>query len=344
MNLPKLSNTIKYKIPFLFCILLVAGLCYGFFFGDLSRRQETVYLYVDADDNVDSIIHKLRPIAHKVPWNGFSTLARHSHLRHNTHPGRYAVEPDMGALTLFRHIRSGLQEPIKLTIPTVRTTDRLAGALSKKLMLDSLTIAEALTNPDTCRNYGLDTLNIIGMFLPFTYEVYWTVDMHQLLRRMQHESNTFWNKARQDKAAALGLTREQVITLASIVDEETNATKEKARIAGLYYNRLQRNIPLQADPTVKYAMGNFQLRRIYNSMLRTDSPYNTYMYRGLPPGPIRIPTTEAVDAVLDMERHNYLYMCASPEFDGTHRFAENFAEHQRNAQQYAKALNQRGIK
>lgn len=344
MNLKQFGTTTKYRIPFILCLILLVTICLGSLLGCLSRSEKTTYLYIDNDDTLDSVIYKLRPTAHKVAWNGFCTLARHSSLRQNIHPGRYAIEPGMSALTLFRHIRNGQQTPLQLTIPTVRTIDRLAGAISQKLMLDSASIHQALTDETICQQYGLDTLNIIGMFLPNTYEMYWTISLEQLLNRMQRESNTFWNDDRQHKADALSLSQQQVLTLASIVDEETNAKSEKARIAGLYYNRLQRNIPLQADPTVKYALGNFQIRRIYNSMLRTPSPYNTYMNRGLPPGPIRIPTIDAIDAVLNLEHHDYLYMCASPELNGTHRFATTLQQHQINARDYAKALNERGIK
>lgn len=344
MNFKQFGATAKYRIPFILCFLLLLALCFGFLFGCLSRQKETTYLYIDNDDTVDSVIFKLRPMAHKVAWNGFSTLARHSSMRKKVHPGRYAVEPNVSALRLFRNIRNGIQEPMQVTVPSVRTVDRLAAVLGQKLMIDSATIHQALTNADTCQRYGLDTLNIIGMFLPNSYEMYWTCSVNQLLQRMQRESNAFWNNDRRHKAEALNLTPQQVITLASIVDEETNATSEKTTIAGLYYNRLQRNIPLQADPTVKYAMGNFQLRRIYNSMLRTQSPYNTYMNRGLPPGPIRIPSIEAIDAVLNLQHHDYLYMCASPELNGRHRFATTLQQHQQNAREYAQALNARGIK
>ena len=333
----------RYRLPIVVCGLLIFLLTFWFLFGSLSRSKESTYLYIDADDTVDSVCVKLRPYAHKVAWNGFSTLARHLGLGSHLRPGRYVIEPGEGAVKLFRRIRSGSQSPVRLIIPSVRTVDRLAGYLGKTLMVDSVDWLAALTNPDTCRAYERDTATMIAMFLPNTYEVYWTTSINQLLQRMQRESDAFWTDVRRDKAAQLNLTPDQVITLASIVDEETNAQAEKPAVAGMYYNRLQQGMPLQADPTVKFALKNFEARRVYRNMLSADSPYNTYRYAGLPPGPIRIPTLAGIDAVLNLEHHDYLYMCASPTFDGTHRFARTYAEHQINARAYTNALNDRGI-
>lgn len=340
----KSDCTTLYRIPIIGCGILILLLTALFLFGSLSRQEQTSYLYIDNDDTVDSVCVKLRPMAHKVAWNGFCTMARHMGLGRHLHPGRYAIEPGEGAITLFRRVRSGRQTPLRLTLPCVRTIDRLAGVLGKNLMIDSLQWLEALSNIDTCRAYHRDSATMIAMFLPNTYEVYWTTSIHQFLQRMQRESDSYWNEQRKQLAEHLNLTPDQVITLASIVDEETNATSEKPAVAGMYYNRLHQGMPLQADPTVKFALKNFEARRVYHSMLTADSPYNTYRYRGLPPGPIRIPTLSGIEAVLNLQHHDYLYMCASPAFDGTHRFARTYAEHQQNARAYTQALNQRGIK
>ena len=240
---------------------------------------------------------------------------------------------------------------MNLTVPSVRTIDKLSAELSKKLMLDSLEIRKALTDEATCEKYGYDTATIACMFIPNTYDIYWNVSVSKLLDRMKKESDKFWNFERTQKAKAMNLTPVEVITLASIVDEETANNAEKPMIAGMYYNRLMlRNaeypegMPLQADPTIKFAWKQFGLKRIYNNLLSIKSPYNTYKNPGLPPGPIRIPSVAGIDAVLNHVKHEYIYMCAKEDFSGTHNFARTYQEHLQNAAKYSKALNERGIK
>ena len=240
---------------------------------------------------------------------------------------------------------------MNLTVPSVRTIDKLSAELSKKLMLDSLEIRKALTDEATCEKYGYDTATIACMFIPNTYDIYWNVSVSKLLDRMKKESDKFWNFERTQKAKAMKLTQVEVITLASIVDEETANNAEKPMIAGMYYNRLMlRNaeypegMPLQADPTIKFAWKQFGLKRIYNNLLSIKSPYNTYKNPGLPPGPIRIPSVAGIDAVLNHVKHEYIYMCAKEDFSGTHNFARTYQEHLQNAAKYSKALNERGIK
>ena len=217
--------------------------------------------------------------------------------------------------------------------------------------MDSTALYRVLTNPKVCAQLGYDTATISCIFIPNTYAVYWNISPEKFLERMDKESKDFWNGARKEKAQALNLTPVQDITLASIVDEETANDAEKPMIAGMYYNRLMlrtgeypNGMPLQADPTIKYAWKKFGLKRIYNNLLRIDSPYNTYKNTGLPPGPIRIPTVAGIDAVLNLTRHDYLYMCAKEDFSGTHNFAKTYQEHLTNAAKYSKALNERGIK
>ncbi|HCD76843.1 MAG TPA: endolytic transglycosylase MltG, partial [Prevotella sp.] len=246
--------------------------------------------------------------------------------------------------TVFRHIKNGQQTSVNLTIPEVKTMDRLAGALSRKLMMDSATVAQAFANEDFCRKYGYDTATIAALFIPNTYDIYWNVSLDRLMERMQKEYKVFWNRNREEKAKAMGLTPVEVATMASIVDEETANNQEKPMIAGMYYNRLKADMPLQADPTIKYAWKNFTLRRIYNNLLYIKSPYNTYKNTGLPPGPIKIASIKGIDAVLNHVHHDYLYMCAKEDFAGTHNFAKTYEEHLQNAAKYSKALNERGIK
>jgi UPF0755 protein len=216
--------------------------------------------------------------------------------------------------------------------------------LGKKLMLDSATIADALYSDEVCQKYGYDTCTVAALFVPNTYDVYWNMSMDALMQRMEKEHQHFWKGERETKAAQMQLTPVEVCTLASIIDEETANNAEKPMIAGMYLNRLKTNMPLQADPTIKFALKQFELKRIWQKLLFIDSPYNTYKNKGLPPGPIKIASIKGIDAVLNAASHDYLYMCAKEDFSGTHNFARTYQEHLKNAAKYTKALNERGIK
>lgn len=301
-----------------------------------SPLPEETHLYIDADDNVDSVIQKLR-----APWLLRKMLSTN---RYKVRTGYYHIESDEPMLQVFRCLRNGSQTPIRLTIPSVRTLPQLSSVLGKKLMMDSTAVADLLSAKEVHERYGKNPNTMVTLFLPDTYECFWNITPEALLQRMEKESKVFWNEERMGKAKSLGLTPEEVVTLASIVDEETNYAPEKARVAGLYLNRLRMGMLLQADPTVKFAVGDFALRRILHQHLTVDNPYNTYRYKGLPPGPIRIATKAAIDAVLNAEKHKYIYMCAKEDFSGAHNFAANYSEHQKNARRYAAELNRRGIK
>lgn len=323
------------------CVVAI-GIYYMFFTG-MSRSGEDTYLYIDSDDNVDSVYQKLSPISTKHSLWAFKQLARYKSYGDHIKTGRYQIGSH-GALQTFRYVRNGIQAPVNVTINSVRTTERLAKDISKKLMMSRDELYKALNDSATCAEYGYTPKTIIAMFIPNTYDFYWNISVKTLLERMKRENEKFWTFERLEKAKNADLSPIEVVTLASIVDEETANVDEMPMIAGMYINRLRIDMPLQADPTVKFANGDFEARRIYNSMLRVDNPYNTYKYKGLPPGPIRLPSLQAVDAVLNFVHHDYLYMCAKEDFSGTHNFAKTYSEHQQNAAKYAKALNERGIK
>lgn len=326
------------------CLMGIVGLAYYFFLTTFSASAEAQYVYVDNDDTVDSVLTKLRPIATEHGLIGFSTLIRHTKYASQPWAGRYVINPEETTLDVMRKMKNGHQAAVMLTIPESRTMEKLAAVLGRKLMIDSAIIATALNNVAYCEYWGYDTCTIAALFVPNTYEVYWNTSLDKLMERMVKEHDAFWNDERLDKAKAAGLTPNEVCTLASIVDEETANTAEKPMIAGMYINRLRMGMPLQADPTVKFAMQDFALRRIYRDMLLFDSPYNTYRNAGLPPGPIKIASIKGIDAVLNYVKHDYLYMCAKEDFSGTHNFAVTYNEHLRNAARYAAALNRRGIK
>ena len=300
-----------------------------------ENRQEQ-FIYIDRDDTADSVRTKS---GLGWRWDAYRKVF-------SFHPrtGRYHVYPEMTCLQLYRLLRNGTQEPMKLVVPTARTMDRLASVLSKSLMVDSAEIATALTDSFYLSTRGYTTATIPALFIPNTYEVYWDISVDKLMERMERENERFWTAERKAKAEACGLTTQEVATLASIVDEETANDAEKPMIAGLYLNRLRKGMLLQADPTVKFAVGDFTLRRILGKHLKVESPYNTYLVEGLPPGPIRIASIAGLEAVLNHKNHNYLYMCAKEDFSGTHNFAVTLAEHQRNARRYINALNARGIR
>ena len=220
----------------------------------------------------------------------------------------------------------------------------MAGRLGGQLLLDSVVIAEALADEGVCERLGYSTQTVPALFIPNSYEVYWTIGVDELLARMKREHDAFWTAERRAKAERWGLSELEVSTLASIVESETADDGEKPMIAGLYYRRLKSGMLLQADPTVIFGIGDFSIRRVLNRHLAYDSPYNTYIYRGLPPGPIRVPSVVGLEAVLNLVEHDFVYMCAKEDFSGTHNFARTAAEHQANARKYIDALNRRGIK
>ena len=342
MSIKSLSQK-KYFILACVCLLGAAGLVYYYLFAPMSVTQSTQYIYIDNDDNVDSVCAKIEEISNGHGITAFRTIVRHTSYAENIRTGRYEVTTSNGALSVFRKLKNGLQTPVNLTIPSVRTIDKLAESVSKKMEFSKEELLETLSNDSVCKKYGYNTQTIACMFIPETYSIYWNTSVEKFLDKMNKESQRFWNFERKNEAKAMGLNEVQVITLASIVDEETANDAEKPMIAGMYYNRLKTDMPLQADPTVKFALGKFELKRIYHDMLQTDSPYNTYKYKGLPPGPIRIPSVAGIEAVLNHVHHDYLYMCAKEDFSGTHNFAKTYAEHKQNAAKYTKALNERGI-
>lgn len=331
-------------IPAAVCLLVILAAAYCYFFTAFSKHPDVRYVYIDADDNVDSVYAKLNDVGNSHGLTALHMLMRHTGYADNIRTGRYAIDSQASSVSVFRQLKSGREQPLMLTIPESRTMDRLAAALSRRLMLDSAEVAQALTDSAFTARYGYDTATIACLFVPNTYEVYWDLGLERLISRMQSEHDAFWKGDRTAKAEALGLTPNEVCTLASIVDEETTNTAEKPMVAGMYLNRLSKGMPLQADPTVKFAMKKFELRRIYHDMLFFDSPWNTYRYEGLPPGPIKIASVKGIDAVLNRAPHDYLYMCAKEDFSGTHNFAVTYREHLQNAARYARALNERGIK
>ncbi len=325
-----------------FLLLVLAGA--GFYFKiNQSLILEDTRLFIEKNKSPKAVLEKLK-IQHQI--NSFIFpyyLCQLKKLR-RLKEGYYFFQKGTSCKTFIHRLRSGKQTPIHLTFNNTRTLEDFAGKIALQIKADSLSLLAFWKNKEVVASYGFDSANFIGMFLPNTYQVYFTTSAKAFTQRMHKEYLHFWNEKRKQKAKKLGLSPKQVSILASIVDEETSKTDEKSRIAGVYLNRLKRGIPLQADPTLKFAAGDFQLKRILNIHKKIESPYNTYKYKGLPPSPIRQPSIAGIEAVLNAEKHNYLYFCAKADFSGYHTFAKTLAAHNRNAQNYHRELNKRGIR
>ncbi|TDQ15218.1 UPF0755 protein [Algoriphagus boseongensis] len=254
-------------------------------------------------------------------------------------PGLYKIEPKMSNLDLVRMLRSGDQIPVKVTFNNIRTKEDLAEKITANLEVTKDQFLNLLQDSVYIRKFDFDEETVISMFIPNTYELWWNTSADGLFDRMYKEYQSFWTDERKQKAQALGLTQKEVSTLASIVQAESQKADERAKIAGVYLNRMKIGMALQADPTLVYATGDFTLKRILNIHKEIDSPYNTYKYTGLPPGPINLPDINSLNAVLNAEKHNYMYFCAKEDFSGYHAFAVTYNEHLANARRYQSALN-----
>lgn len=334
----------KIFLPLLFLLLAMAGVgfwLYDAFYGNCVKERHSLFVYASypyeqVADSVDQYIGK--------KW-AYDLYAKRLELDQSLKAGHYVLEEGMSVIEVVRMLKLGLQTPVNVTMNNVKTPAYLAGKLSRQLHADSVELVKVLTDKQLAQKLGFSSpLTMFSIFIPNTYEFYWTVKPEDFVDRMYKEYKRFWNGERDKKRERSGLNRVEVSTLASIVYEETRKVDEMPRVAGVYVNRLKQGIPLQADPTIKYAMQDFGLRRILYRHLKYESPYNTYLNRGLPPSPICMPSIEAIDAVLNFEKHDYIFFCARPTFDGYHNFARTLKEHNANARAYQAELNKRKIK
>lgn len=273
----------------------------------------------------------------------FSFVAKILGYQEAVKPGLYQIEPKMNNLQLVRMLRSGQQTPVRVTFNTVRTQEELAEKISVNLEVSKEQVLELLQDSVYIRKFGFEEETVMSLFIPNTYEFWWDTSAEELFERMHKEYQSFWTEARSQKAQDLGLSKEDVSTLASIVQAESQKSDERPKIAGVYLNRLRIGMPLQADPTLVFAAGDFSIKRLTAKQMAIDSPYNTYKYAGLPPGPINLPDINSLDAVLNFEKHSYLYFCAKEDFSGYHSFAVGYDEHLSNARRYQRALNAANI-
>jgi UPF0755 protein len=308
------------------------------------KNEPAATLYIPTGSTFDDLKTTLYEKGIIINRLTFEWLAKRKKLDDNIHPGKYTIRDGMTNIELISLLRSGRQTPVRLTFNNIRTKENLAERITADIEPDSIEMFGLLCDSAYLKIFGFTTDNILAMFIPNTYEVYWNISAMELMDRMYIEYNKFWNDGRRQKAAEIGLSPVEVSILASIVEKETNRNDEKARMAGVYLNRLQKNWMLQADPTVVFAVGDFTIKRVLNVHKEIDSPYNTYKNYGLPPGPICVPSIASVDGVLNREVHKYMFFCAKDDFSGYHAFAETHEQHTMNAYKYRKALDENNIK
>ena len=336
----------KIVIGVLVGIFVLAGIAYAVFYKtflseNVQNRKVTVVVPPGADfDQVMDTLRKYEVLKSEETFRKTSEVLKYKKIK----IGKYDISGCRSNLDLVRMLRRGQHYSVKFTFNNVRTADQFVEKVGNKFFFEPSELRAMLHNRDTMQKYGLIDTTAVCLFIPNTYELYYDITASDFLNKMYDYYQQFWNEERKATASEIGLTPVQVATLASIVEEENMRPSEKAIIAGLYMNRIHKDMLLQSDPTVKFAIGDFARKRILNADLQVDSPYNTYKYKGLPPGPIRIPEASTMDSVLHYRHHNYLYMCAKEDFSGYHNFTASPAVHAQNAARYRAALNARNIK
>lgn len=342
------GGTLRKFIVVMVIILLIAigftGLNYylKYFSPNVTDKQE--YLYIKTGSEFKDVYKTVREKGMVKDTASFFKAAENMNYVSRVKPGRYRLHDGMTNRRLINMLASGTQEPVTVSFHNLRLKEEFAGFLSKKIEPDSTAIIRLLDSTSFVKQYGFTTDNVYTMFLPNSYQLYWNTSPEKFFKRMYANYEKFWTPERKQKAAAINLTPIEVSVLASIVDAEALHDDEMPAVAGLYLNRLKKGMKLEADPTVIFAENDFTIKRVLNRYLSINSPYNTYLHTGLPPGPIMMPSVAAVNSVLDYQKNDYIYMCAKADFSGYHAFATNVADHLINAHKFQQALNERNIK
>ena len=330
-----------------FVLLLIGAVAgymgYKWIFEPNTNLSEPYELYIKSQTTYEELQNQLITDSVLINSWSFSQVSKLMKYGPEQIPsGRYIIQPDWSNKQIISALRAGRQSPIKLTISTARTVEDIAGVVGKKIEPDSTEILALFNDASLIEEYGFKPETIISMILPDTYEMYWNTDAKGFFSKMKDEYDKYWIKY-TDKLESLDMTKSEIATLASIVQKESNTKSEKPTIARVYLNRLEQGIKLQADPTVVFGIGDFTIRRVLNRHLAQDTPYNTYLHEGLPPGPICMPSKSSIEAVLNAEKHDYLFFCAKPGYNAGHAFATSNQQHERNAAVYRKWLNQERI-
>ncbi|MFD0750310.1 endolytic transglycosylase MltG [Mucilaginibacter calamicampi] len=341
------SSLKKFVIALVIIVIVALGgtvlFYYLKYFGPSVTGNEE-YLYIHTGEDFNSVYKTIRDKEIVKDSTNFLWAAQNMKYPGRVKPGRYKLKQGMSNRSLINMLASGTQEPVTFAFHSIRLKEQFAAFASNKLEPDSTSILRLLDSADFVKQYGFTTDNVYVAFMPDSYEIYWNTTPEKLFKKMYTHYENFWTKERKDKAAQLNLTPAQVSILASIVDAEALKDDEMPTIAGLYLNRLKKGMKLESDPTVIFALKDFTIQRVLNRYLSVPSPYNTYANKGLPPGPIMMPSVNAVKAVLNYKPSNYIYMCAKEDFSGYHNFADNVSDHNKNAAKFRKALDERNIK
>ncbi|BAU54850.1 endolytic transglycosylase MltG [Mucilaginibacter gotjawali] len=342
------GGTFKKFIVVMVIILIIAlgftGLNYylKYFGPNVTGKQE--YLYIHTGASFNDVFKTIKDEGIVKDSTTFYWSAQNMNYVNRVKPGRYHLHEGMSNRKLINMLASGTQEPVTLSFHDLRQKEQFAGFVAKKIEPDSASIIHLLDSAAYLQQYGFTPDNVYTMFLPNSYQLYWNTTPEKFFKRMYANYEKFWTPARKAKAAAINLDPIKVSILASLVDAEALHDDEMPTIAGLYLNRLNKGMKLESDPTVIFAENDFTIHRVLTRYLSINSPYNTYLHTGLPPGPIMMPSVNAVNAVLDYQKNDYIYMCAKEDFSGYHNFATNIADHLANAHKYQQALNERNIK
>ncbi len=324
--------------------IVIISLIYRNLFGvSISAEENNKIIYIPTGSSYDQVLDTLESNLVIKNLKVLDWVANKKNYPALIKPGRYVIDRDLSYNGLINLLRSGRQSPVKIIFNNIRTLNQLAGKIGKQIEADSSQIINFLSDDSNFSSDGFKKEDIIALFIPNTYEFYWNTDAKRLYTRMLKEYRKFWNEERLAKAKEKNLDLLEVAILASIIDDEVAKPEEKPRIAGVYYNRLKRGIPLQACPTIKFALNDFTITRVLKKHLLVDSPYNTYKHNGFPPGPIGCPTIEGIDAVLNAEKHDYLFFAAKTDFSGYHNFSRTLTEHTHYAALYQKELDKRKI-
>ncbi|HTM66002.1 MAG TPA: endolytic transglycosylase MltG [Flavipsychrobacter sp.] len=342
---PSNGGTTKKIFLAIFIVLLIAGGYFAFkvFGPNTGSFGRGEFLYIHTGANYDQVKQTLEREHFVKDINAFDFLAKQAKYPTMIKAGKYRISKGMSNFEIIRMLRSGRQTPVKLVINKMRTKGDFIRYVASNLEADSLVLQQMLNDNVYLSQFGLDSNTAMVAIMPDTYEFWWNTTADKAYRKFEKYYAKFWTEERKAKAQQIGLSPVEVTILASILEEETNYNKEKPLIASVYINRLKHGMKLQADPTAKFASGNFALRRITSELTSFASPYNTYFTTGLPPGPICTPSKKSIEAVLNAPTTDYLYFCAKEDFSGAHRFAKTYEEHQKNAHLYQQALNNRGI-
>ncbi len=337
----KRSRGLLYTAIIFISLLLFA--VYKVFGPNIGTRTQGDYLYIHSGASYEQVRASLQDDGFVSDMSTFDMLARVLKLPEHIHPGKYKIGGGMSTYHIIRLLHSGRQTPVKLVIAKLRTQQDFVRLLCTNLEADSAALKQMLHDPEYLSQFGFDTNTVMCAVLPDTYDFFWNTTADKAFRKIEKNYTKFWTDGRRAQAKEQGLTPVKATIIASIVDEESNMAADKPKIASVYINRVHKGMKLQADPTVKFAIGDFTIRRITGPMLQNPSPYNTYMYEGLPPGPICTPSPGSLDAVLQAPETTYLYFCAKEDFSGYSNFATTYEEQIRNAHIYQQALNARGI-